>query len=69
MKTVLVILTDGFEEIETVAPIDLLRRAGAQVTLASCTDSLEVTGKCAVVNVWIDPNEYAPGTKAQTMYK
>ncbi len=27
------------------------------------------TGKCAVVNVWVDPNEYAPGTKAQTMYK
>jgi 4-methyl-5(b-hydroxyethyl)-thiazole monophosphate biosynthesis len=49
VKTVLVILTDGFEEIEAVAPIDLLRRAGARVTLASCTDSLEVTGKCAVV--------------------
>lgn len=49
MKTVLVILTDGFEEIEAIAPIDLLRRAGARVTLASCTDSLEVTGKCAVV--------------------
>ena len=49
MKTVLVILTDGFEEIEALAPIDLLRRAGARVTLASCTDSLEVTGKCAVV--------------------
>jgi recombinational DNA repair ATPase RecF len=27
------------------------------------------SGKCAVVNVWVDPNEYAPGTKAQTMYK
>jgi 4-methyl-5(b-hydroxyethyl)-thiazole monophosphate biosynthesis len=49
VKTVLIILTDGFEEIEGVAPIDLLRRAGARVTLASCTDSLEVTGKCAVV--------------------
>ena len=49
MKSVLVILTDGFEEIEAVTPIDLLRRAGAQVTLASCTESLEVTGKCAVV--------------------
>ena len=26
-------------------------------------------GRCAVVNIWVDPNEYAPGTKAQTMYK
>ncbi len=26
-------------------------------------------GRCAVINVWVDANEYAPGTKAQTMYK
>ena len=26
-------------------------------------------GKCAVINIWVDPREYAPGTKAQTMYK
>jgi acetolactate synthase-1/2/3 large subunit len=26
-------------------------------------------GQCAIVNIWVDPNEYAPGTKAQTMYK
>ncbi len=26
-------------------------------------------GRCAVVNIWVDPNQYAPGTKAQTMYK
>jgi len=32
-------------------------------------EAIAKTGKCAVVNVWIDPNEYAPGTKAQTMYK
>jgi len=25
--------------------------------------------KSAVINIWVDPNEYAPGTKAQTMYK
>ena len=25
--------------------------------------------KSMVVNIWVDPNEYAPGTKAQTMYK
>lgn len=32
-------------------------------------EAIQKTGKCAVVNVWIDPNEYAPGTKRQTMYK
>ncbi len=26
-------------------------------------------GRSAVINIWVDPREYAPGTKAQTMYK
>ncbi len=32
-------------------------------------EAIAKTGNCAVVNVWVDPDEYAPGTKAQTMYK
>ena len=47
-KRVLCIITDGFEEIETVTPIDLLRRAGAEVVVASLTDSLHVTGRCRI---------------------
>jgi acetolactate synthase I/II/III large subunit len=40
-----------------------------QPALRRAREAIASTGKCAVVNVWIDPNEYAPGTKAQTMYK
>ncbi len=32
-------------------------------------ESIAKTGKSAVINIWVDPREYAPGTKAQTMYK
>ncbi len=45
MPTVLAILTDGFEEIETVAPIDLLRRAGVNVTLAALGPGIHATGR------------------------
>jgi acetolactate synthase-1/2/3 large subunit len=27
------------------------------------------TGRSAVINIWVDPKVYAPGTMAQTMYK
>ncbi len=39
-----VLLADGFEEIEALCPVDLLRRAGADVKMLSISDSLTVTG-------------------------
>ena len=47
-KRVLCIITDGFEEIETVAPVDLLRRAGAEVVVAAIGDGIHVTGRCHI---------------------
>ncbi len=37
--------------------------------LSRARESVRNSGKSAVINIWVDPNEYAPGTKAQTMYK
>lgn len=49
MKRVLCLLAPGFEEIETVAPIDLLRRAGAEVVIASLPGDDLVTGRSGIV--------------------
>lgn len=48
MATVLTLLADGFEEIEAVVPIDLLRRAGVEVTTASLADGIHVTGRSGI---------------------
>jgi 4-methyl-5(b-hydroxyethyl)-thiazole monophosphate biosynthesis len=47
-KRVLCLLVPGFEEIETVAPVDLLRRAGVEVVVASVTGDKLVAGRCQI---------------------
>ena len=44
MKRALLILSPGFEEMEAVAPLDLLRRAGIETVAASAGPALEVEG-------------------------
>lgn len=44
MKESFVILAEGFEEVEALTPVDVLRRAGMPVKTVSITDDLLVTG-------------------------
>jgi acetolactate synthase-1/2/3 large subunit len=37
--------------------------------LQRARESVQRTGRSAVINIWVDPGVYAPGTMAQTMYK
>ena len=44
MADILLFLAEGFEEIEALTVVDLLRRAGQKVTMVSISSDAEVTG-------------------------
>lgn len=48
-KNILALLPDNVEEIELITPIDLWRRAGYQITIASLADELQTVGQQGVV--------------------
>lgn len=47
-KSALIVLGEGFEEIEALAPVDLLRRAAVECTVASCEPTRMVRGRSGV---------------------
>lgn len=47
-RKVLVSVADGCQAMEAVIPIDILRRAGTNVTVASVEDKLEISTSCEV---------------------
>jgi 4-methyl-5(b-hydroxyethyl)-thiazole monophosphate biosynthesis len=48
-KTALVIIFDGVEELEAIAPIDILRRAEVEVSVAAVGPRKRVTGRNQIV--------------------
>ncbi|MCL2441180.1 MAG: DJ-1/PfpI family protein [Treponema sp.] len=53
-KKALVLLADGFEDVEAITPIDYLCRAGIEVTTASISGSLTVTSRWGKIKLIAD---------------
>ena len=62
MKPSYIFLTTGFEEIEAIATIDVLRRAGLNVVTVSVESSKQVEGSHGVVvtaDTLLEANDYS----------
>ena len=49
MKTICIFLANGFEEVEALAPLDVLRRGGLEVKTVSVTGEKMVTSSHGVI--------------------
>ena len=63
LKKALVLLADGFEEVEAITPVNYLKRAGIAVTTAAIGSSTNVKGARAQLTVIADTTleELSPG--------
>jgi 4-methyl-5(b-hydroxyethyl)-thiazole monophosphate biosynthesis len=48
-KRVLCLIADGFEEMEVITPVDLLRRGGIEVIITSLGAGNQVTGRSGII--------------------
>lgn len=48
MSKACIFLADGFEEVEALTVVDLLRRAGIEITMVSMSDDLSVRGRSRI---------------------
>lgn len=53
VKTAVVILAEGFEEVEAIGPVDVLRRAGVRVTLAGVGSMIVKSSRGVIVHAEI----------------
>ena len=66
---VYVLLADGFEEIEALAPVDLLRRAGLNVVTVSVGEDNTVTGAHGIsVAADVNINDIEDCTEAELLF-
>ena len=68
MSKVITFMAEGMEEVECLAVVDILRRAGVEVLLASITDKLEVTGSHGITIKADDVFENIDYSKAEVLF-